>query len=65
MADQEQQLPLPALAGRRWYGAIDTARLTPSDILPAPDQQPVDGLRYTAGPRSVVVLEARQVRGRS
>jgi isoamylase len=60
MSDQEQQLPLPALAGRRWYGAIDTARLAPSDILPAPDQQPVDGQSYSVGARSVVVLEARQ-----
>jgi len=60
MSEQGQQLPLPALPGRVWYRAIDTAQAVPTDILPAPEQQPVHGTSCTVSPRSVVVLEARQ-----
>jgi isoamylase len=57
-AEQAYDLPLPEIANRNWYLAIDTSQPTPADIL-LPKDQPFVGERYTAQPRSVVVLESR------
>jgi isoamylase len=61
MAPHEHVLPLPTLENRHWYRAIDTAQDTPLDIVPALEQQPVRGTSCGVGPRSVVVLEGRQL----
>lgn len=51
--------PLPSLPGRRWHLAVDTSLASPHDIVPRERQQPHPAPVYRAGPRSVVVLEAR------
>jgi glycogen operon protein len=59
MADAAFDAPLPAIPGRRWQVAIDTALAAPRDITPPEEQVAAAGERYVAQPRSVVVLEAR------
>jgi glycogen operon protein len=61
MSEQSHALPLPAVGGRQWYRAIDTAQAAPHDIVPALEQSPVGGTSCVVSPRSVVVLEARQM----
>jgi glycogen operon protein len=51
------EFALPALNGRRWHLAVDTA-LEPSVIEPA-DQRPVSTERVKVGSYGVVVLEGR------
>jgi glycogen operon protein len=51
-------LPLPAIPGRRWHLAVDTAAAS-TTVIPRDAQRPVTGDAVTARSRSVVVLEAR------
>jgi glycogen operon protein len=59
MQDRAEELELPVVPGRRWHRALDTHLSPPQDIVPPNGQRPHDDRRYVAGPRSVVVLEAR------
>ena len=60
MSDQSLDMPLPVMHERRWHLALDTTQSTPADILVRDRQMPVIGGTYLTGPRSVVVLEARE-----
>lgn len=60
MSDQSLNAPLPVMRERRWHLALDTARPAPADILVRDCQMPLIGGAYLAGPRSVIVLEARK-----
>jgi len=59
MSDQSLDVLLPVMRERRWHLALDTAQPAPADILVRDCQMPLIGGAYLAGPRSVVVLEAR------
>jgi glycogen operon protein len=59
MSDETVTVPLPDIPERRWHVALDTARPSPADIVPRPQQAPHAAGSCAAGPRSVVVLEAR------
>ena len=59
MSDRGESVALPAIAGRRWHLAMDTARESPWDIVPRDAQMTWIAPRYLSQPRSVVVLEAR------
>lgn len=59
MADESSTVELPPLPGLRWHRALDTARLSPDDILPPPHQQALPANAVELQPRSVLVLEAR------
>jgi isoamylase len=59
MSDRSESVELPAIAGRRWHLAVDTALETPDDIIPRGEQTGWTAARYLCQPRSVVVLEAR------
>ena len=59
MSDQSLDVPLPVMRERRWHLALDTTQPAPADILVGDCQMLVIGGAYLAGPRSVVVLEAR------
>jgi isoamylase len=39
-----------------WRRAVDTGQTSPSDFLEPGQEQPLRGLQYTVGPRSIVVL---------
>src|SRR5262249_15412724 len=47
---------LPIVRTRRWYRFVDTARLSPDDILDSPRQVPIEDDRVRAEGRSVLVL---------
>ena len=59
MSEQTLELQLPALAGRRWHRALDTAQDAPADIIVQQRQVAQTESSYRVSPRSVVVLEAR------
>ena len=59
MSDVQEDVVLPSIPGRGWHVAIDTAQASPRDIVPREAQAPWSAAAYPAGPRSVVVLEAR------
>ena len=59
MSDRSESVDLPAMAGRRWHLAVDTAVEAPGDIIPRGAQTAWTTTRYLCQPRSVVVLEAR------
>ena len=59
MSDQGLDVSLPSIPGRRWHVALDTSRPPPDDILERHRQAPHGLAAFRAGPRSVVVLEAR------
>jgi glycogen operon protein len=59
MSDDAVDASLPAIDGRRWHLALDTALAPPEDITPPAEQRAVQDLRYAVQPHSVVVLEAR------
>jgi len=59
MSEQTLELQLPALAGRRWHRALDTAQDAPADIIVQQRQVAQTASSYRVSPRSVVVLEAR------
>jgi isoamylase len=50
---------LPAIAGRLWATAIDTAQPAPADIVVPGAEQPVDGSTYSLLGRSMAVLVSR------
>ena len=57
MDDQELDFQLPAVAGRCWRRAFDTALAPPDDAFEPGGEPPVaDSRVYRAGPRSAVVL---------
>jgi glycogen operon protein len=47
---------LPAVPGRRWLRAVDTALPPPFDIADPGAETPLSGATYTLQGRSVVVL---------
>jgi glycogen operon protein len=59
MSGQAVEMELPEMPGLRWYRAVDTSQLSPSDICDTACQPPVREGRYSVSARSVVVLESR------
>jgi isoamylase len=59
MSEQTLEVSLPAIAGRRWHLALDTAQDAPADIIEQQRQLVLAASSYRVNPRSVVVLEAR------
>lgn len=59
MSDQILDAPLPAMDGRQWHCALDTALDSPADVIEQERQIPLGELVYRVNPRSVVALEAR------
>lgn len=59
MSDRSESVDLPAIVGRRWHLAVDTAVESPDDIIARDAQTTWTAARYLCQPRSVVVLEAR------
>ena len=59
MSDRAVDVALPSIPARRWHVALDTSRSSPEDILARDRQIPHPAMRYSAGARSVIVLEAR------
>jgi len=53
------EFELPAVPGRRWFIAVDTAQAPPDDIADPGSEPAVTGNTYTVQPRSVVVLVNR------
>ena len=60
MADEPLAAPLPAVPGRHWRRAVDTALAPPADIAPPTRQPRVRTDRYPVQPHSVVVLESHR-----
>jgi glycogen operon protein len=58
MSTEPCEAVLPAIDGLAWRRAIDTSLAAPDDIAPPEQQAKVDGTRYEAAARTVVVLEA-------
>ena len=50
------EFELPAVPGRHWHRAVDTALPSPDDIARAGHERPVDGATYRVNRRSVVAL---------
>jgi glycogen operon protein len=63
MSDEAIEVDLPALPGRVWRTAVDTAQPPPHHIVEPARQVPLNAARYRLIPRSVVVLEARFTSG--
>jgi len=63
MSDESVAVELPALPGRFWHLAVNTAGPSPDDIIEPSRQSVVPALAYRVSPRSVVVLEARGAAG--
>jgi isoamylase len=59
MSDTAIDVELPALPGRVWRVAVDTAQAPPHDIVEPARQVPLTAAQYRVTSRSVVVLEAR------
>jgi len=59
MSETPLQAALPAIRGRHWYVALDTAQAPPLDILPPSRQSALGRSRCEVAARSVVVLEGR------
>jgi glycogen operon protein len=58
MYDLALDFALPPMAGRRWLRLVDTARVSPEDILDPDRALPVSEDSYLATGHSVVVLMA-------
>ena len=58
MSDAARTVAVPVIDGYRWRRALDTARVSPDDIVPPRRQTGAEGEHYLAQARSVVVLEA-------
>ena len=58
MAPVVKSVPLPHLPGTAWFRALDTSLPAPQDVSPPQQQERLAASTYSAGPRSVVVLEA-------
>jgi glycogen operon protein len=50
---------VPAVPGRRWYRAVDTARPSPEDVVETDRQVPIEGDQVRVEGRSVLVLLSR------
>jgi len=59
MSDDAVEVELPAIQGRRWHVALDTALASPDDVVSHEAQSACSGASYLSRARSVVVLEAR------
>ena len=60
MADYSIDVPLPVIAQRRWYLALNTAAMSPYDIIERDNQKLVTRHNQTIQARSIVVFEARE-----
>jgi glycogen operon protein len=58
-SDRTVVAELPAIPGRPWHVAVDTAREAPGDVVPREQQRPYRAASYAVAARTVVVLEAR------
>ncbi len=56
MAAEELEFEIPAIKGRQWHLAVNTAEPSPQDIATPGNERPVAGNRIRAEGRSVVVL---------
>jgi glycogen operon protein len=63
MSDEVIEVDLPALPGRVWRVAVDTAQAPPRDIVEPARQVPLNASKYRVNSRSVAVLEAPFPRG--
>jgi glycogen operon protein len=63
MSEDAIDVELPALPGRAWRVAVDTAQAPPHDIVEPARQVPLAASRYRLVSRSVVALEAHFPRG--
>ena len=61
MSEETPALELPEVPGRAWCLAVDTARASPDDIVAPDSERPLAARVCVAAPRSVVVLEARDL----
>jgi glycogen operon protein len=61
MADVAATVALPAIEGRRWYLAVNTALPTPHDIAPPKNQQLIGQPHYQVEMRSIAVFENQPV----
>jgi len=59
MSNQAREFPLPKIAERNWYVAIDTSAAPPDDVRPPMLQKALSTLNYHVNQRSVVILESR------
>ena len=59
MSEKELDMPLPDPQGKFWYGAVDTAKPSPEDIVERERQLVIPGGSYRVEPRSVAVFERR------
>ena len=59
MSEDSVDMELPGIDGRSWYGAVDTWKTSPGDILEPSDQNWIRENIYPVQPRSIVVFEAR------
>lgn len=57
MSEQTTDTELPIIAGKQWQLAVDTALLSPYDIVLPENQQLINQHIYSASSMSVVVLE--------
>ena len=58
MSDEVIDFELPALPGRAWRVAVNTAQAPPDDVVEPARQAPLTVSKYRVTSRSVVVLEA-------
>jgi len=63
MSEEAIEVELPALPGRVWRVAVDTAQAPPRDIVEPARQVLLNVSKYRVNFRSVVVLEAPVRRG--
>jgi len=54
------EFEIPAVPGRRWFIAVDTAKSSPLDIADAGSEVEVTGKTHLVEARSVVVLVNRE-----
>ena len=57
MSEDDLDMDIPQIAGKRWSIAVNTAELSPMDILEPALQPPVQGASCVVEARSIVVLE--------
>jgi len=58
MSDESVRWSLPEIVGSTWCIAVDTAAVTPEDIMAPSDQRPLHGEPIEVQGRSVVLLES-------
>jgi glycogen operon protein len=59
MSENEIAAPLPVIAHRHWYLAIDTAARSPYDIIERKNQPLISAETYSIHARSIMVFESR------